>query len=88
MSSAINQLYDSHHIFAGIIYNRITWFRNSRYKKAGWRDKSKTVTQGLPFLVLAPSPVGEGWGEGISPHRTSDYSSAFALATTLSTVKP
>ncbi|PCO84637.1 hypothetical protein CP991_29745, partial [Escherichia coli] len=28
--------------------------RNSRYKKAGWRDKSKTVTQGLPFWCLHP----------------------------------
>ena len=29
--------------------------------------KSKTVTRRLPFLVFAPSPVGEGRGEGTSP---------------------
>ena len=31
------------------------------------QGKCKTAT-GLPFLVFAPSPAGEGWGEGTSPH--------------------
>ena len=31
------------------------------------QGKCKTATL-LPFLVFAPSPVGEGWGEGTSPH--------------------
>ncbi|WP_204319206.1 hypothetical protein, partial [Escherichia coli] len=35
---------------------------------ARWRQgKCKTVTLGLPFFMVAPSPVGEGWGEGIRP---------------------
>ena len=31
------------------------------------QGKCKTATE-LPFLVCAPSPVGEGWGEGTRPH--------------------